>query len=56
MEITKSLQLKTKFGILTIQLLSNGQVTYITPNTIGGERLMEIKTIFAKEIEEFLKS
>ena len=56
MVINKAIRLKTKFGILTIQLLSNGQVTYITPNTIGGERLMEIKRIFAKEIEEFINS
>jgi len=56
MKVIRTLNLKTKFGILTIQLFSDGQVTYITPNTIGGERLMEIKRIFAKEIEEFINS
>ena len=56
MEISKALRLDTKFGILTIQLLSNGKVIYITPRTIGGERLMEIKVLYAKEIDEFIKS
>ena len=56
MELTKALRLNTKFGILTIQLFSNGKVTYITPRTIGGERLMEIKVLYAKEIDEFLNS
>ena len=56
MEITKALKLNTKFGILTIQLFSNGKVTYITPRTISGERLMEIKVKYAKEIDEFIKS
>jgi hypothetical protein len=56
MEITKALRLNTKFGILTIQLFSNGKVIYITPRTIGGERLMEIKVLYAKEIDEFKRS
>ncbi len=39
--VVKKIIINTKFGNVTIQLFSNGEVIYITPNAINGERLME---------------
>ena len=54
--VIKKITLNTQGGSVTIQLLSNGEVIYITPNTINGERLMEFKRKHAKLIEELKNS
>ncbi len=50
--VVKKIIINTQFGNVTIQLFSNGEVIYITPNAINGERLMEFKRKHAKLIEE----
>jgi hypothetical protein len=54
--VIKKITINTQYGSVTIQLLSNAEVIYITPNTINGERLMEFKRKHAKLIEELISS